>query len=87
MFNSFFAKGRPDADVIKAMLQYIDELNNNSDNGKMTTSVEIEKRRDNLSCLFDAADVVFVSKDYAQGLGYQSMEQAVEQMFTRCRRG
>ena len=83
----FFAKGRPTAEVIRTMLQHINTLNRDSGVDKIRTSVEIEKRRDNLVCLFDAADVVFVSKDYAQGLGYQSMEEAVQGIYPRCRRG
>ena len=80
-------KGRPSADVIRTMLQHVDEFNSSNHGDGVRTSVEIEKTRDNLTCLWDAADVVFVSKEYARHHGCGSMKEDVETLYSRCRPG
>ncbi|XP_033829989.1 ketohexokinase isoform X2 [Periophthalmus magnuspinnatus] len=53
----------------------------------ITVSVEIEKTREELYVLFNMADVVFVSKDVAQSLGFESARSAVTGLYPRVRPG
>ena len=85
--NFTINKGRPSADVIRTMLQHVDEFNASNHGDRVWTSVEIEKVQDNLTCLWDVADVVFISKENARHHGCGSMVEAVEKLYTKCRPG
>ncbi|XP_061641527.1 ketohexokinase isoform X3 [Phyllopteryx taeniolatus] len=54
---------------------------------KITISVEIEKPRENLYRLFSHADVVFVSKDVARQLGFNSPRSALRGLRGRLKAG
>lgn len=54
---------------------------------RIQVSVEIEKTREHLYQLFPLGDVVFVSKDVAQSLGFHSARAAVTGLYHRVRPG
>ena len=84
-------EGRGNVDDISAMIQMIDKFNDNeNDANKIKVSVEVEfpssvfpKHQE----LFDKADVVFVSKDYGRTEGYNSKEETVKGLITKCKEG
>ncbi|XP_064597235.1 ketohexokinase-like [Liolophura sinensis] len=81
-------EGRPAAAEIKKMLAYVDDYNASvGESKRITTSVELEKPRPQLGMLFNTADYVFVSKDYARHHGYDNKEDALNAFFTRIRPG
>lgn len=50
-------------------------------------SVELEKSKPELSSLIPKADVIFVSKDYAQFQGYTDMAQTIDKIHSETRPG
>uniref|UniRef100_UPI00398F6689 ketohexokinase isoform X3 n=1 Tax=Pristiophorus japonicus TaxID=55135 RepID=UPI00398F6689 len=54
---------------------------------QITTSVEIEKTREELYQLFGHGDVVFVSKDIARHFGFNSASEAVKGLYNRVKPG
>ena len=66
------------------MVETIREHNDHSSN-PITISIELEKKRDSLFPLEMAADVLFISKDYASYRGYSSAEDACVGMRINCR--
>uniref|UniRef100_A0A3B4BD07 Carbohydrate kinase PfkB domain-containing protein n=1 Tax=Periophthalmus magnuspinnatus TaxID=409849 RepID=A0A3B4BD07_9GOBI len=70
------------------MIQYVALWNASvPEEDHITVSVEIEKTREELYVLFNMADVVFVSKDVAQSLGFESARSAVTGLYPRVRPG
>lgn len=72
------------------MLQHIENYNKNltkkennksiikcSDKNAITVSVELEKLRPELLDLLPYADVVFVSKEFAESRGYLNMRETI----------
>ncbi|XP_064652079.1 ketohexokinase-like isoform X2 [Lineus longissimus] len=82
-------EGRPTASQIKGMLQKIDDFNKSVEKpeDRITTSVELEKIREQLVLLQDMADYVFISKDHAMFRGFQTAEEAVDGFHRLCRPG
>ncbi|XP_041352685.1 ketohexokinase-like [Gigantopelta aegis] len=80
-------EARPSCDEIKKMLQRIDEYNKGTDH-ILHTSVELEKpERPQANILFDMAEYVFVSKQYAMQFSCNTMTDAVQCLFEKCRPG
>ncbi|XP_051882550.1 ketohexokinase isoform X1 [Pristis pectinata] len=71
-----------------AMIQQVEHYNANVPaEQQITTSVEIEKTREELYQLFGHGDVVFVSKDVARHFGFNSASEAVKGLYSRVKRG
>lgn len=82
-------EGRENVSDIIQMIEVIDKFNETKDNAyKIKISVEIETPHSlspKLHGLFSKADYVFVSKDYGQADGYNTMEEVVEGLLARCK--
>ncbi|XP_074803373.1 ketohexokinase isoform X2 [Natator depressus] len=80
-------EGRNAAEQVK-MIQRV-EVHNRAcpAHQRVSTSVEVEKSREELYQLFGYGDVVFVSKDVAKDFGFQSAAEAVRGLHTRVRPG
>ncbi|EPQ13097.1 Ketohexokinase [Myotis brandtii] len=84
---SFALPGRNASEQVK-MLQRIEQHNARQPPGqKIRVSVEVEKPREELFQLFGYGDVVFVSKDVAKHLGFQSAVEALRGLYSRVRKG
>ncbi|KAK1333216.1 hypothetical protein QTO34_006754 [Cnephaeus nilssonii] len=82
-----FEKGRNASEQVK-MLQRIEQHNARQPPGqRVRVSVEVEKPREELFQLFGYGDVVFVSKDVAKHLGFQSAVEALRGLYSRVRKG
>ncbi|XP_050996089.1 ketohexokinase isoform X2 [Acomys russatus] len=86
-FKWIHIEGRNASEQVK-MLQRI-ELYNASQPlpHKVRVSVEIEKPREELFQLFSHGEVVFVSKDVAKHLGFQSAAEALRGLYSRVKKG
>ncbi|ELK27387.1 Ketohexokinase [Myotis davidii] len=79
--------GRNASEQVK-MLQRIEQHNARQPRGQeVRVSVEVEKPREELFQLFGYGDVVFVSKDVAKHLGFQSAVEALRGLYSRVRKG
>nr|3NBV_A Chain A, Ketohexokinase [Homo sapiens]3NBV_B Chain B, Ketohexokinase [Homo sapiens]3NBW_A Chain A, Ketohexokinase [Homo sapiens]3NBW_B Chain B, Ketohexokinase [Homo sapiens]3NC2_A Chain A, Ketohexokinase [Homo sapiens]3NC2_B Chain B, Ketohexokinase [Homo sapiens]3NC9_A Chain A, Ketohexokinase [Homo sapiens]3NC9_B Chain B, Ketohexokinase [Homo sapiens]3NCA_A Chain A, Ketohexokinase [Homo sapiens]3NCA_B Chain B, Ketohexokinase [Homo sapiens]3Q92_A Chain A, Ketohexokinase [Homo sapiens]3 len=86
-FKWIHIEGRNASEQVK-MLQRIDAHNTRQPpEQKIRVSVEVEKPREELFQLFGYGDVVFVSKDVAKHLGFQSAEEALRGLYGRVRKG
>ncbi|XP_023367647.1 ketohexokinase isoform X3 [Otolemur garnettii] len=86
-FKWIHIEGRNASEQVK-MLQRIDEHNARLPPGqRIRVSVEVEKPREELFQLFGYGDVVFVSKDVAKHLGFQSANEALRGLYSRVRKG
>ncbi|XP_004029027.2 ketohexokinase isoform X3 [Gorilla gorilla gorilla] len=86
-FKWIHIEGRNASEQVK-MLQRIDAHNTRQPpEQKIRVSVEVEKPREELFQLFGYGDVVFVSKDVAKHLGFQSAEEALRGFYGRVRKG
>ncbi|KAK7921808.1 hypothetical protein WMY93_008710 [Mugilogobius chulae] len=87
-FHWIHFEGRNAAEQAR-MIQQVELWNKSvsEEKKKITVSVEIEKVREELYQLFNMADVVFVSKDVAQSLGFESARAAVTGLYPRVRPG
>ncbi|XP_003270677.1 ketohexokinase isoform X2 [Nomascus leucogenys] len=86
-FKWIHIEGRNASEQVK-MLQRIDAHNTRQPpEQKIRVSVEVEKPREELFQLFGYGDVVFVSKDVAKHLGFQSAEEALKGLYGRVRKG
>ncbi|XP_044867578.1 ketohexokinase-like isoform X1 [Mauremys mutica] len=80
-------EGRNAAEQVK-MIQRVEEYNRTCPaHQRVSTSVEVEKPREELYQLFGYADVVFVSKDVAKDFGFHSAPEAVKRLRSRVRPG
>ncbi|TFJ98188.1 interferon-induced guanylate-binding protein 1-like [Platysternon megacephalum] len=80
-------EGRNAAEQVK-MIQRVEEYNRTCPaHQRVSTSVEVEKPREELYQLFGYGDVVFVSKDVAKDFGFHSAPEAVKGFHTRVRPG
>ncbi|XP_069089712.1 ketohexokinase isoform X3 [Pleurodeles waltl] len=80
-------EGRNAGEQVK-MIQRVDNYNKTCPEGqKITTSVEIEKEREDLYQLFGYGDFVFVSKDVAKHFGFHSAPEALRGLYGRVRKG
>ncbi|XP_078078914.1 ketohexokinase isoform X3 [Mustelus asterias] len=71
-----------------AMIQQVEQYNATVPaEHQITTSVEIEKTREELYQLFGHGDVVFVSKDVAKHFGFNSASEAVKGLYNRVKPG
>lgn len=71
-------QGRRSATEIAKMICRIKEWNEKSDaEYQITVSVDLEKPRDSNLLLIANANVVFLGKDFARFLGFDSSEEAV----------
>ncbi|XP_078401934.1 ketohexokinase isoform X2 [Cetorhinus maximus] len=71
-----------------AMIQQVEQFNATVPaEHRITTSVEIEKTREELYQLFGHGDVVFVSKDVARHFGFNSASEAVRRLYNRVKPG
>ncbi|XP_053445641.1 ketohexokinase isoform X2 [Nycticebus coucang] len=86
-FKWIHIEGRNASEQVK-MLQRIDEHNARLPPGqRIRVSVEVEKPHEELFQLFGYGDVVFVSKDVAKHLGFQSANEALRGLYNRVRKG
>ncbi|XP_066234778.1 ketohexokinase isoform X2 [Saccopteryx leptura] len=86
-FKWIHIEGRNASEQVK-MLQRIEQHNAQQPPGqKIWVSVEVEKPREELFQLFGYGDVVFVSKDVAKHLGFQSSVEALRGLYSRVRKG
>lgn len=86
-FKWIHIEGRNASEQVK-MLQRIEQHNARQPPGqKIRVSVEVEKPREELFQLFGYGDVVFVSKDVAKHLGFQSSVEALRGLYNRVRKG
>ncbi|XP_006162242.1 ketohexokinase isoform X3 [Tupaia chinensis] len=86
-FKWIHIEGRNASEQVK-MLQRIEQHNARQPlEQKIRVSVEIEKPREELFQLFGHGDVVFVSKDVAKHLGFQSAVEALRGLYGRVRKG
>ncbi|KAM4521369.1 ketohexokinase-like, partial [Fundulus diaphanus] len=70
------------------MIQQVEMFNSKlPEHQRITISVEIEKTREPLYELFPHGDVVFVSKDVARHLGFNSPEAALNGLYNRVKKG
>ncbi|XP_012708179.2 ketohexokinase isoform X2 [Fundulus heteroclitus] len=70
------------------MIQQVEMFNSKlPEHQRITISVEIEKTREPLYELFPHGDVVFVSKDVARHLGFNSPEAALKGLYNRVKKG
>ncbi|EDL37309.1 ketohexokinase, isoform CRA_c, partial [Mus musculus] len=82
-FKWIHIEGRNASEQVK-MLQRIEEHNAKQPlPQKVRVSVEIEKPREELFQLFSYGEVVFVSKDVAKHLGFQSAVEALRGLYSR----
>ncbi|KAM9155376.1 ketohexokinase isoform 4-T5 [Pangshura tecta] len=80
-------EGRNAAEQVK-MIQRVEEHNRTCPaHQRVSTSVEVEKPREELYQLFGYGDVVFVSKDVAKDFGFHSAPEAVKGLHSRVRPG
>ena len=66
-------------DMIAHVTEYSNAASSSSSTGPIMVSVELEKRRPDLSQLISLPDVLFVSKEYAGYHGYSSPEEACQE--------
>ncbi|XP_077008498.1 ketohexokinase isoform X3 [Tamandua tetradactyla] len=86
-FKWIHIEGRNASEQVK-MLQRIEQHNSRQPPGqRIQMSVEVEKPREELFQLFGYGDVVFVSKDVARHLGFQSAVEALRGLYGRVRKG
>ncbi|XP_036290852.1 ketohexokinase isoform X2 [Pipistrellus kuhlii] len=86
-FKWIHIEGRNASEQVK-MLQRIEQHNARQPPGqRVRVSVEVEKTREELFQLFGYGDVVFVSKDVARHLGFQSSVEALRGLYSRVRKG
>lgn len=86
-FKWIHIEGRNASEQVK-MLQRIDVHNTRQPpEQKIRVSVEVEKPQEELFQLFGYGDVVFVSKDVAKHLGFQSAGEALRGLYGRVRKG
>ncbi|XP_055482651.1 ketohexokinase isoform X5 [Psammomys obesus] len=86
-FKWIHIEGRNASEQVK-MLQRIDQYNAKQPQAqRVRVSVEIEKPREELFQLFSYGEVVFVSKDVAKHLGFQSAAEALRGLYSRVRKG
>ncbi|XP_026258031.2 ketohexokinase isoform X1 [Urocitellus parryii] len=86
-FKWIHIEGRNVSEQIK-MLQRIEHHNaRQPPEQKIRVSVEIEKPREELFQLFGYGELVFVSKDVAKHLGFQSAVEALRGLYGRVRKG
>ncbi|XP_045150114.1 ketohexokinase isoform X4 [Echinops telfairi] len=87
LFKWIHIEGRNASEQVK-MLQRIDHHNaRQPPEQKVRVSVEVEKPREEIFQLFGYGDVVFVSKDVAKHLGFQSAADALRGLYSRARKG
>ncbi|XP_050807488.1 ketohexokinase isoform X4 [Gopherus flavomarginatus] len=80
-------EGRNAAEQVK-MIQRVEEYNRTCPaHQRVSTSVEVEKPREELYQLFGYGDVVFVSKEVAKAFGFHSAPEAVKGLHSRVRPG
>ncbi|XP_075705389.1 ketohexokinase isoform X2 [Rhinoderma darwinii] len=80
-------EGRNADEQIK-MIHKVNDYNNICPTDqRITISVEIEKEREDLYQLFQYGELVFVSKDVARHLGYNSSAEAVAGLYPRVKSG
>lgn len=80
-------QGRNASEQVK-MLQRIEQYNAKQPlPQRVRVSVEIEKPREELFQLFGYGEVVFVSKDVAKHLGFQSAAEALRGLYGRVKKG
>ncbi|KAM7079073.1 ketohexokinase isoform 2-T2 [Molossus nigricans] len=86
-FKWIHIEGRNASEQVK-MLQRIEQHNaRQPPEQKIRVSVEVEKPREELFQLLGYGDVVFVSKDVAKHLGFQSAVEALRGLYNRVRKG
>ncbi|XP_010603083.1 ketohexokinase isoform X5 [Fukomys damarensis] len=86
-FKWIHIEGRNASEQVK-MLQRIEQHNAKLPlEQQIRVSVEIEKPRKELFQLFSYGEVVFVSKDVAKHLGFQSAAEALRGLYGRVRKG
>ncbi|KAL6044006.1 hypothetical protein STEG23_008378 [Scotinomys teguina] len=86
-FKWIHIEGRNASEQVK-MLQRIEQYNAKQPlPQRVRVSVEIEKPRDELFQLFCYGEVVFVSKDVAKHLGFQSAAEALRGLYGRVKKG
>lgn len=86
-FKWIHIEGRNASEQVK-MLQRIEQYNATQPlQQKVRVSVEIEKPREELFQLFGYGEVVFVSKDVAKHLGFQSAGEALKGLYSRVKKG
>lgn len=86
-FKWIHIEGRNASEQVK-MLQRIEQYNATQPlPQKVRVSVEIEKPREELFQLFGYGEVVFVSKDVAKHLGFQSAGEALKGLYSRVKKG
>nr|XP_004669424.1 ketohexokinase isoform X5 [Jaculus jaculus] len=86
-FKWIHIEGRNAPEQVK-MLKRIEQHNAKQPlQQKVRVSVEIEKPREELFQLFGYGEVVFVSKDVAKHLGFQSAAEALRGLYGRVRKG
>ncbi|XP_003472958.1 ketohexokinase isoform X2 [Cavia porcellus] len=86
-FKWIHIEGRNASEQVK-MLKRIEEHNAKlPPELQIRVSVEIEKPREELFQLFSYGEVVFVSKDLARHLGFQSAAEALRGLYGRVRKG
>lgn len=86
-FKWIHIEGRNALEQVK-MLRRIEEHNAKQPlPQKVRVSVEIEKPREELFQLFSYGEVVFVSKDVAKHLGFQSAVEALRGLYSRVKKG
>ncbi|XP_001371049.1 ketohexokinase isoform X3 [Monodelphis domestica] len=80
-------EGRNASEQVK-MLQRIEKHNKKLPREQQVrTSVEVEKPREELYQLFAFGDVVFVSKDVARHMGFQSAAETLKGLYSRVGKG
>ncbi|XP_047378903.1 ketohexokinase isoform X7 [Sciurus carolinensis] len=86
-FKWIHIEGRNVSEQVK-MLQRIEQHNaRQPSEQKIRVSVEIEKPREELFQLFGYGEMVFVSKDVAKHLGFQSAVEALKGLYGRVKKG
>lgn len=86
-FHWVHFEGRNAAEQVQ-MIQQVELFNSSvSHSDRVRVSVEIEKTREELYQLFPLGELVFVSKDVAQSLGFDSARAAVTGLYHRVRPG
>ncbi|XP_057629045.1 ketohexokinase isoform X2 [Chionomys nivalis] len=86
-FKWIHIEGRNASEQVK-MLQRIEQYNAKQPlSQRVRVSVEIEKPREELFQLFGYGEVVFVSKDVAKHLGFQSAAEALRGLYGRVKKG
>lgn len=86
-FKWIHIEGRNASEQVK-MLQRIEQYNAKQPlPQRVRVSVEIEKPREELFQLFGYGEVVFVSKDVAKHLGFQTAAEALRGLYGRVKKG